>query len=136
MQLAVNNEKWPVKKCKTCKNVRPPRSFHCKVCDVCVEVHDHHCPWMATCVGKRNHTAFSTFLMVGALYCIVMTLVLVWKMVEDPLWKEEDWGSTWVWHVGRIYLLLCALTMGLTLTCFGGSHCFLGWIDLTTNESI
>ena len=41
--------------------MRPPRASHCFECDACVEVMDHHCPYISTCVGRRNYTAFVSF---------------------------------------------------------------------------
>lgn len=44
--------------CPTCKIVKTPRVFHCKICDACISVHDHHCPWVGTCIGQRNHKPY------------------------------------------------------------------------------
>ena len=30
------------------------RIRHCYDCGVCIEGHDHHCPWMGKCIGKKN----------------------------------------------------------------------------------
>jgi hypothetical protein len=63
--------------CDTCKHLRPPRSFHCAQCGVCVEVHDHHCPWVGTCIGFRNLKYFNSFLFwTGIAACATMAVIL------------------------------------------------------------
>ncbi|KAI8923873.1 DHHC palmitoyltransferase-domain-containing protein [Entophlyctis helioformis] len=59
--VIVHGKAVTVKYCQTCLSWRPPRTSHCSVCDRCVEGHDHHCPWMGTCIGQRNYRFFFAF---------------------------------------------------------------------------
>jgi hypothetical protein len=38
--------------------LQPPRTRHCHDCDKCVLQFDHHCIWLGTCIGKKNHCRF------------------------------------------------------------------------------
>lgn len=42
--------------CEVC-SVHQPENMgirHCYECDLCIMGHDHHCPWMGKCIGKKN----------------------------------------------------------------------------------
>lgn len=41
--------------------MKPARSKHCKVCDVCIDQFDHHCIWLNKCVAKNNIASFLLF---------------------------------------------------------------------------
>lgn len=78
----------PVKYCKTCNIWRPPRCYHCRVCDNCVETLDHHCVWLNNCVGRRNYRYFFTFVAsstILALFLIGASLaqILVYRARES-----------------------------------------------------
>jgi len=50
---------------------------HCDDCGCCIVGHDHHCPWMGKCVGKRNMTWFIIFNISWILY-VVELLIVAW----------------------------------------------------------
>ena len=57
--------------CRSCNTLRPVRSKHCPVCEVCVGRFDHHCVWTNNCVGFRNIAVFY-----GFLACLALDLCL------------------------------------------------------------
>lgn len=63
--------------CQKCDSFKPPRAHHCHVCRRCVLAMDHHCPWMANCIGYYNYRYFFltlTYLTVG---CIFVNSIII-----------------------------------------------------------
>jgi len=57
--------------CDKCKMSRPLRSHHCRRCGRCVLRLDHHCPWLAACVGFKNYRFFLQLLGYMMLTCVM-----------------------------------------------------------------
>ncbi|KRX06109.1 hypothetical protein PPERSA_09721 [Pseudocohnilembus persalinus] len=70
-----------LKYCKTCCIYRAPRTSHCPNCNNCVERFDHHCPWLGTCVGKRNYKFFYLYLLATSFCCIFAIVTCIQQQV-------------------------------------------------------
>ncbi|KAJ8726416.1 hypothetical protein PYW07_001114 [Mythimna separata] len=73
-----NKEEWTV--CSVCECLRPPRAWHCDKCEICVLKRDHHCKFLACCIGYFNHRYFMFLLFyscMGMVYFLYLNIRFV-----------------------------------------------------------
>ena len=56
----LNSYQWD--DCDFCSSKKFIRSSHCRTCNKCILLRDHHCPYIANCVGFKNMQYFLNFL--------------------------------------------------------------------------
>jgi hypothetical protein len=90
--------------CKSCRMLRPARSGHCRWCDCCVEMFDHHCGILQVCVGKSNIRYF-------ILWCWTcwVTLGLCFSRTVAVLVMDIDWQHDPKTDSGRWRIVACCV---------------------------
>lgn len=111
-----------IDKCPKCELSKPLRAHHCSICTKCVLKMDHHCPWINTCVGLKNHRYFVLFLTYTWFGCVCF-------VGNSAVFYEEFTLKPLYW-----FCFLMLAVMSLALMCFAGWHWFLVYRGLTTIE--
>ena len=122
--------------CVLCSMEQPLRARHCRNCNHCVALYDHHCPWLGVCVAERNRFRFFWYLVVEtALLWYSLCMVRV-RQAGSEFQAEQ---SVYQWFKENGLLLLVATIIGVfgvlvtALLCF---HTYLASSNVTTWECI
>ncbi|KAJ8612127.1 hypothetical protein CTAYLR_002433 [Chrysophaeum taylorii] len=111
--------------CASCRLLRPRRARHCRYCDNCVEVFDHHCPWLGTCVGRRNYVWFLSFVTLVTASCACVAFDAIVMMLGRLPWPETAAAAA---------CALWCIIAGVFVATLLVFHVYLLLIDRTTNE--
>ncbi|TNJ26730.1 DHHC palmitoyltransferase [Giardia muris] len=108
--LVSGSYSFQLRYCTTCKHLRPLRTSHCGTCNCCVYRFDHHCYWLGTDVGYRNHGYFYIMLITVVVYlsCLILgcATVIIWEIVE-VIKNPTRWWQ--IFYICLIDLFLCAV---------------------------
>ncbi|OUM61262.1 hypothetical protein PIROE2DRAFT_54620 [Piromyces sp. E2] len=137
----VNGRIISQKFCDTCKIYRPPRSFHCSYCDNCVENCDHHCPWTANCIGKRNYRYFYAFICSSTILSFIVLFgscnFIYRKIKQKNLHLNMDGLLTCLMEYPVPYILaLIIVIIGWFNSFMSGYHTYLICKNITTHEQL
>ena len=133
------------KYCEACGFYRAPRVTHCSSCDTCMEKFDHHCPWLGTCVARRNYGIFLVFMMSLSLVTLGTIGVSIAHLALYTLNEYNSGAATSMNQAIRQSLagnipvaIVCGICVVFMWFIIGltGYHSFLVFNGMTTYEHI
>lgn len=102
---------------------------------MCVEVHDHHCPYVGNCIGYRNLKVFNAFLF----WTATLALVTVFMVMAILTVQGDSMDTTFrlIYSVTAKLLIGYGATIAFLLYLFWFYQvCSLGLNNVTSNEDI
>ena len=93
--------------CSYCEVIKSETSFHCTICNRCVELFDHHCPFINNCLGYRNHKYFLLFIFLYPIYLLILLSEVLRHFIE--IYRVTGFECIYTDSMTTIALLLILL---------------------------
>lgn len=105
--------------------------MHCSICGFCIKKHDHHCGFVANCIGERNIKKFIYFLSSIIIHSLAVCIpcIIIYSRMEGGFKSE-------IGHSITLAVLCMSAIFFLGMSCFLIFHLYLISINRTTNEHI
>uniref|UniRef100_A0A3B0MXQ9 Palmitoyltransferase n=1 Tax=Theileria annulata TaxID=5874 RepID=A0A3B0MXQ9_THEAN len=129
--LMINGRYLRVKYCETCNIYRPPRSVHCRLCDVCVNRFDHHCKWVGNCIGYNNYRQFIAFIFTTFILIITMICLSIVRAVY--ITRGQNMLRL---IIETTTILVYIVFFGWFIAGLAVYHSYLAFTNQTTNEQL
>ncbi|RKO98929.1 hypothetical protein CXG81DRAFT_15265 [Caulochytrium protostelioides] len=125
-----------LKYCGTCHLWRPPRSTHCRVCNRCVLLQDHHCAWTANCIGERNWPMFMAFLWSASLLGAWILAFGVAQLVVEA--RDRRWSAAAIigFYPATMAALVMVAVFAPSVFCLATFTIYLSSHNRTTRENM
>ena len=105
--------------CQKCSKKRPGRAHHCKICNQCILKMDHHCPWIANCVGHGNQKYFYTFLFYATIGDLIASIILIMKCCDinsAAFSNKTRYDNDYAGIIDSLILIFCTgLAISMTI---------------------
>ncbi|KAI9031733.1 DHHC palmitoyltransferase-domain-containing protein [Phycomyces nitens] len=136
--VLVKDTQVELKYCETCLIYRPPRASHCRECDNCVEMEDHHCIWLNNCIGRRNYRTFFVFIVTATFLAVFVTAFslghIMLLYVDDP--KMRDFRTILREVPVSMFLTILSFIFMFPIGYLTSFHCYIVGVGMTTHEQI
>lgn len=103
--------------CQRCLIAKPDRTHHCRQCNRCILKMDHHCPWVANCIGFYNQKFFLNMLFYASLTSLLVVITAYPIFIAVVSCEDVNIGVAYFILTG--WILTAAFCLAIT-----GFFCF------------
>lgn len=130
MGAVESKNKGGLRICQRCLLMKPDRTHHCRQCNRCVLRMDHHCPWVANCVGFYNHKYFINMLFYSSVTALLVCVTSYPVFISTLASESVDLGLAY--FIVTSWILVTAFALVITIFFF--LHVYLIYNQTTTIE--